>query len=183
MAKGKNKQPIKIGGRGKKTTIIAALTQNVARAKGIVFVDYKGLTNVQVATLKKGLRDSEAKFMVTKNTLLKRALGNIGTSEEIKQIGGQTASVFLYGDVVTPLKALVKAAKDTGKLSMQMGIMDGKLTTADGLQKLSTLPSRDVLIAQLVGSMKSPIYGLHRALNWNIQKFVMTLNAIQQTKS
>ncbi|HSX40884.1 MAG TPA: hypothetical protein VLF68_04725, partial [Candidatus Saccharimonadales bacterium] len=60
--------------------------------------------------------------------------------------------------------------------------MDGQLISGEQVLKLATLPSREVLLAQFVGGLKSPIYGLHRALNWNLQKFVMTLKAIESKK-
>ena len=81
------------------------------------------------------------------------------------------------------LKELAKILKEFNLPTIKFGILENKTITADQVNKLATLPSREILIAQLIGNMQAPIYGLHRALNWNIQKFVITLNAIQNQKS
>ena len=67
--------------------------------------------------------------------------------------------------------------------SVKFGILENQALTSEQVLKLATLPSRDVLLAQLVGGLKSPIFGLHRALNWNLQKLVLTLKAVEGTKS
>jgi hypothetical protein len=89
---------------------------------------------------------------------------------------------LLYGDVVSPLKQLAKTIKELGLLNVKLGIMENKFLTGEQVLKISTLPTRDVLLAQVAAGLKSPISGLHRALNWNLQKFVMTLAAVAKTK-
>jgi large subunit ribosomal protein L10 len=93
-----------------------------------------------------------------------------------------TATLFLYGDPVMPLKALAKIIKELSLPVIKFGILDGSSITSEQIMKLSTLPSKETLLTQLVVGLKSPISGLHRALNWNLQKFVMTLKAIEKTK-
>ena len=185
MAKGKNKQPKKHSGKAHKEQIIASLSKSVEKATGMVFVNYQGLTNARIQELKKELQKTDAKMVVIKNTLLKRGIGISNFKFPIAnlQLQGPTAAVLLNGDVVLPLKALVKAAKDTAVLQIKLGIIDGQITEAPMLEKLCTLPTREVLIAQLVGGMKAPIYGLHRSLTWNLQRFVMTLSAVAQQKT
>jgi hypothetical protein len=89
---------------------------------------------------------------------------------------------LLYGDVVSPLKQLAKTIKELGLLNVKLGIMENKFLTGEQVLKISTLPTRDVLLAQVAAGLKSPISGLHRALNWNLQKFVMTLAAVAKAK-
>ncbi len=168
----------------KKIDIVAKLKDKVGRAKSLVFADYQGLTHKQLEELKKMVKAVDAEIVVTKNTLLKRALeiGNwkleIGSS-----LDGPTATLFAYNDIIAPLKALAKTIKTLKLPVIKFGIVEGQALTADQLLKLSALPAREVLLAQLVGGLKAPIYSLHRALSWNLQKFVMTLKIIENKKA
>ena len=170
--------------RQKKVAVVAQINEKVAKSKAMVFTDYTGLTHRQLEEFKKTIKKSDAQFEVTKNTLLKRALtdNKLDTGDD-KHFDQPTGTLFLYGDIVAPLKTLAKMMKDFEKPSIKFGFLEGHLMDSKQILKLSTLPSREVLLAQLFGMMKSPIQGLHRSLNWNLQKFVMTLSAISQKKS
>ncbi|MDO8657553.1 MAG: 50S ribosomal protein L10 [Candidatus Levybacteria bacterium] len=174
--------------RQKKEKIIAELNEKVEKAKAMVFTNYQGMTHKQIEGLKKALRKTDAEMTVTKNTLLKLALARStiqgvqkATSEE-KLAKGPTATLFVYSDIVLPLKELARVIKNLKMPSIKFGIFDQKMLTAEDVIKLAALPSREILLAQVVSSMKAPIYGLHRALSWNLMKLVMTLSAIQKTK-
>ncbi len=169
--------------RQKKTVVVAEISEKVNKAKAMVFTNYTGLTHKQLEQFKREIKKSNAEYAVAKNTLLKRALmdAKLETGED-KNFDLPTGTLFLYGDIVSPLKALAKMVKDFEKPQIKFGLLDGKIMTAQEVMKLSTLPSREVLLAQLAGMMKSPIQGLHRALSWNLQKFVMTLNAVAEKK-
>ena len=176
--------------RAKKEQIVAELSEKVNRAKGLVFANYQGLSHKQIEALKKALKKADAEFAVTKNTLLKLAL-KVHSSKFIVQssIEGPTATLFLYGDPIEPLKALAKTIKELNLVSptlghsIKFGIIDGENLNSEQVTRLASLPSRDILIAQLLFQMKAPIYGLHRALSWNVQKLVLTLSVIQETKA
>jgi large subunit ribosomal protein L10 len=166
--------------RQKKEKIVAELLEKVNRAKGFVFTGYQGLTHKQLEGLKKAVKVLDADFVATKNRLILKAMeGKVKVEGELKNA---TATLFLYGDPVMPLKELAKMIKELNLPSIKFGILDGVRMTSDELLKLSTLPSREILLTQLVYGLKSPISGLHRALNWNLQKLVMTLKAIEKTK-
>jgi large subunit ribosomal protein L10 len=169
--------------REKKQVVVEELALRVGKAKGLVFTNYQGLTHKQIETLKKAIKPFEADFSITKNTLLKLALKkeNLKTPDD-KSLDGPTGTLFLYADIIEPLKRLAKSIKDFSLPTIKFGILDGQALTAEQVLRLSSLPSREVLLAQLVGQMKSPISSLHRALNWNLQKFVLTLNAIASSK-
>jgi large subunit ribosomal protein L10 len=166
--------------RQKKEKIVAELLEKVNRAKGFVFTSYQGLTHKQLEALKKAVKGFDADFIATKNRLMLKAMeGKVKVESELKNA---TATLFLYGDPVEPLKALAKSIKELNLPSIKFGILDGIQMTSEDLIKLSKLPSKQTLLTQLVYGLKSPISGLHRALNWNLQKFVMTLKAIEKTK-
>ncbi len=166
--------------RQKKEKIVAELLEKVTRAKGMVFTSYQGLTHKQLEGLKKKVQNLDADFVATKNSLILKAMeGKTKVESELKNA---TATLFLYGDPVMPLKELAKMIKELSLPSIKFGVLDGIQMTSEQLIKLSALPSRETLLTQLVFGLKSPISGLHRALNWNLQKFVMTLKAIEKTK-
>lgn len=168
--------------RAKKEKIVAKLAEKVNRAKGFVFTGYQGLTHKQLEGLKKAVQALDADFVATKNTLILKAFENCKLKIE-NSLEDATATLFLYGDPVMPLKALAKSIKELSLPTIKFGILDGLQMTGEQLLKLSTLPSRETLLTQLVVGLKSPISGLHRSLRWNIQKFVMTLKAIESKKN
>ena len=101
----------------------------------------------------------------------------------ISDFEGPTATLFLYGDPIAPLKQLAKTIRELNLPTVKLGIIDGKNLTSDEVMKLAALPPYNVLIAQLLFQMRAPLFGLHRALGWNIQRLVMTLKAIETKKS
>jgi large subunit ribosomal protein L10 len=169
--------------RVKKEQIVAGLNDKIGKSKAIVFTNYQGLTHKQLEGLKKAIKPMQAEFVVAKNSLVLRALdtNKIKVSDQ-KQFEGPTGTLLIYEDIVGPLKELAKLIKELGIPNVKFGIMDSQNLTGDQVLKISTLPSKEVLLTQIVMGLKSPISGLHRALNWNLQKFVMTLGAIAASK-
>lgn len=170
--------------RKKKEVIVAEVTAKVQKAKGMVFTNYQGLTHQQMEGFKKHIRSLDAEYVVAKNTLILRSLAEQDLSEEDRKHFEQpTATLFLYADPVEPLKQLAKIIKELKLPLVKFGIIDGKVVTEKQIAKLATLPPLNVLRAQLLGQMQAPISGLHRALSWNLQQLVLTLNAIKEKKS
>ena len=168
--------------RQKKEKIVANLSEKVSRSKGMVFTNYQGLTHKQLENLRKKVQTMDADFVATKNTLILKSIKNL-KDKLLSPLQGATATLFLYGDPIGPLKEVAKMIKELSLPSIKFGILDGQALTSDQVLKLSTLPSRETLLTQLVFGLKFPITGLHRSLNWNLQKFVMTLKAIEENKS
>lgn len=180
----KNDNTRKSGNKQKKEAIVAEVTARVQKAKGMVFTNYEGLTHQQLESIKKAAKKMDAEYVAAKNTLFLRSLTENNLSDEAKNhFQKPTATLFMYGDPVEPLKMLSKTIKDLKLPVIKFGLVDGKEITEKDVMKLATLPPIDVLRAQLLGQMMSPVQGLHRALSWNIQKFVMTLNAIKNKKT
>lgn len=170
-------------GRQKKEVVIAKVTDKMHKAKGLVFTNYQGLTHQQLESLKRTLKKMNAEFMVVKNTLLLRSLSDKKLSDDNKtHFQNPTGTLFMYEDIIDPLKQLAKTIKELNLPTIKFGLLEGKSVTDKDVIKLSTLPPLPVLRAQLLGQMQGPIQGLHRALSWNMQKFVMTLQAISDKK-
>ena len=169
--------------RQKKEQIVAKLVDKLTKAKGLVFANYQGLTHKQLENLKRKVKAANADLVVTKNTLLKRSLEISNFKFQISNFKLPTATLFLYSDPIEPLKQLAKTIKEFSLPTVKLGIIEGKKLTSDEVLKLATLPSRDVLIAQLLYQMKAPIYRLHRTLSWDTQRLVLTLKAVEKTKA
>lgn len=169
--------------RQKKIEIVGKLNEKIASAKAIVFTNYQGLTHKQLEGLKKTIKPLKAEYVVAKNSLVLRALEeNKIKVEDQKQFEGPTGTLLIYDDIVGPLKELAKLVKELGIPNVKFGVMEDKNLTGEQVMKLSTLPSKETLLTQVVFSLKSPIFGLHRALSWNMQKLVLALNAVAAAK-
>ena len=169
--------------RQKKIVIVGELNEKIARSKAIIFTNFEKVTHKQLETLKRAIKPMDAEYVVAKNSLVLRALEeNKIKLEGENPLEGPTGTMLIYGDVVMPLKQLAKTIKELGLLNVKLGIMENKFLTGEQVFKISTLPTREVLLTQIAVGLKSPISGLHRALNWNLQKFVMTLAAVVKAK-
>ena len=167
----------------KKVALVNEVTEKVQKSTGMVFTNYQGLTHQQLEGFKRSIKPLKAEYVVIKNTLMLRSLAEHELSDADKeQFQQPTGTLFMYDDPVEPLKALSKMVKDLKLPAIKFGIIDGRVVSEAQVTKLATLPPVNVLRAQLLGQMKAPISGLHRALNWNLQQLVLTLNAIKDKK-
>jgi large subunit ribosomal protein L10 len=165
----------------KKTDIVNELTEKVKKSKSIVFAEYKGIKHKQLEELRRALRKVDAEIVVSKNRLLLRALGEQG--EGVKDtLQNDTAALFSYGDEVTGVKELAKFFKAATLGKTKGGILEGKALSEADVNKLAALPSKQILLGQLVGQMIAPLYGLHHSLSWNINRLVWGLNAVKEKK-
>lgn len=147
-----------------------------------VLTDYRGLTVEEISDLRTKLRDAEARFRVVKNTLSIRAAD--GTPlEAVKQyFTGPVAILYTAGDPVGPAKALMDFIKGNDKLEAKVGILAGiAIETAD-IKRLAEMPSKDVMIAQALGSMNAPVTNFVRTLSEIPASFVRVLGSIQRQK-
>lgn len=168
----------------KNKEIVQNLKEKVSRAKAIVFADYRGLKAEDISKLRSEIKENDAEAVVAKNTLLKVALEEkLAKSEELQNdLKGPTTAVFAYGDAIAPLKALVEFAKRLELPKIKSAIIEGIYTNADKVEEISNIPSKEVLIARMIGGLKSPLSGLTNTLSGVQRKFVYALNAIKNEK-
>lgn len=181
----KIKQSTKKTGRARKEQIVAELVEKLNNSTGLVFTDYKGLTHKQLEDLKKELKKLDSTIIIAKNSLLKLSIAqskNYADYKENEGLNQPTAAFFIQGELVEPLKKLQKSIKDFGLPKIKFGILEGQLLDESGVLKIASLPNRETLLAQFIGTLNSPIQGLVIALNANIQKFVLTLDAVAKSK-
>lgn len=164
--------------KAEKVTFVDNLTAELKDAKGVVLVNYSGLSVKAQQDLKARLKEVGGRMVVVKNTLLKRA----GEAAKIDKgiiddsiLQGQTALVVADEDPVGPIQVIGKFAKEFETPKFKVGVMDGAFQDSEALSKISALPGRDALLGQLLGSLMSQEYGLIGTLQGNLQKLVYVL--------
>jgi large subunit ribosomal protein L10 len=169
-------------GTPKKMETVKGLSDKVGKATSIIVTEYQGIKHKQFEELRRNLRKTDAEFVIAKNRLLKRALGDKGPSIE-PFLEQPTASLISYADAVAPLQVLLKFFKAAGFGKVKGGLLGDRALTNDEVTRLASLPPRIVLLGKLVRQLNAPIQGLHYALQWNMNKIVWVLHAIKEKKS
>jgi large subunit ribosomal protein L10 len=142
-----------------KERLVAELTEQLRTTETLLVADYRGLTMPQIDELRSKLIEHGARFTVVKNTLTRRAAEAAGTDALLAMLEGPTAIAFLesQGDPVAVAKALVDAARDTKVLEVRGGLLEGRPIEAAEIESLAKLPPVDVLRAQVLGAITSPL--------------------------
>lgn len=161
--------------RAQKEEQVRNLTEKLGRAKSVVFADYRGLTMKQLTQLRDQLREQQAEFSITKNTLLERAL-------PASSLEGPTALLLSYDDEISPIKTLVKILKDTGIGIIKSGFWGKDLLDEAEILKLASLPSKIELRAKTVGVLVAPLQGMVGVLMGNLRNLAYALDQIRIQK-
>ncbi len=165
--------------KAEKITLVDNLVEDLKSAKSLVLVNYAGLNVQAQQELKHRLNAVGGRMVVVKNTLLKRAAETVKIDKEMLTddiLSGQTAIVIATDDAVAPIQVLGKFAKEFELPKFKVGVVEGSFQDTAALAKISTLPGKEALYAQLLGSLMSPMYGLTGTLNGNLQKLVYILD-------
>ena len=164
--------------RDQKAAVVDEIADQIEAAEAIFAVDYRGLTVAQVAELRAKLRDADASFRIVKNSLSERAADKAGVEALKPLLEGPTALTLVHGDAALAAKALNDTARALNILEFKGGLMNGTALSADDVRSIARLPSREVLNAQLVGTIAAPLTGLVRTLNALIAGLAIQLQAI-----
>ena len=148
----------------KKQTVVE-IADKLKSSVSTVVVDYRGLNVAEVTELRKQLREAGVDFKVYKNTLTSLAAKELGFEGILSYLEGPVSVAFGYDDATAPARILNDFAKNHKKLELKAGIVEGTIYDAAGVTKLASIPSREVLIAQLLGSFKAPLSNLAYLLN------------------
>jgi large subunit ribosomal protein L10 len=169
--------------RQQKEEELQALREKFSRSKGVAFTRYMGLTVADLQDLRRKLRAEENELVVAKKSLLGIMVADGGLSkDEVNNMPGDVAVVFGFKDEVSPAKVVADFAKTHPTVEFHGGVLEGKFIDRSQVEALSKLPSRLELLAQMVGSMKSPLSGLVGVLNGNLRGFVQVLNQVKEQK-
>lgn len=156
------------------------LTEQLKSAKSLVLIDYTGMGVKLQQDLKKRLKAVDASMTIIKNTLFKISAKNAKLPENIitdEVLSGPVAIVITENDPITPISVLAKFAKEKEILNFKVAVVDGIFQNKEALLKLATLPSREILYSQVVGSISAPMYGIVGVLQSNLQKLVYILDS------
>lgn len=167
----------------KKQTIVAGLNQKLQNTKVLVLADYSGLSVAKINQLRNDIKKAGGEFGVAKNTLLFRASQGTPIKFNRGELNGPTAALWINQEDPAAIKALTEFAKKTDDLpKIKFGYWAGELMDAEKINRLASLPTKEVLLSNLIGQLKSPLYGLVCALNWNVTKLVRTVSAIRDSR-
>ena len=165
--------------KSQKEHVVAELTERLRSTETLIVADYRGLTMPQVDALRTELLTHGAKFQVVKNTLTRRAAEAAGADHLLALLEGPTAIAFLEadGDAVAVAKALRAAARATQVIEVRGGVMQGRTMSAEEVGTLATLPSLDVLRAQVLGAVTAPLMTILALFNAPLQNLVGLIDA------
>jgi len=163
--------------RDQKETIIAKLTEQFKESQVIIWAEYRGLTMPRLNELRRALRPHRAEFHVVKNTLAELALARAGLPVSKEMLTGPVAAGLLFGDIAGASRAVSEFAAANREFVIRGGQANQRLLAANEVGQLSTLPPREVLVAQALGGMKAPITGLVTVLGGTVRSLMYVLQA------
>ncbi len=166
----------------KKEALVEEIQDSLSRAQSTVLVEYKGLDVRQMTELRRRSREAGVELKVLKNTLVNIAADRVGIEGLEAYLSGPNAYAFGYDDPVAPAKVLSEFAKENQALLIKAGLLDGRVIDAAGVKELAELPSQEILLAQLLQVMQSPISGLVNVLQGTLRNLVYVLDAVRQKK-
>ena len=153
-----------------KQPIVAEISEGIKEAKSVVLVDYRGLTVEQDTELRRQLRDAGVSYKVYKNTMMNFAFKGTDFEPLAPYLNGPSAMAFSNDDATAPARVLAEFAKKADKLEIKAGVVEGTVYDAKGMSAIASIPSREVLISRLLGSMQSPITNFARVMNQLAEK-------------
>jgi large subunit ribosomal protein L10 len=168
--------------RQKKEKVVEELGSKLRELNYMFLAEYSGMTVAQITRLRRELRNVDTEFTVVKNSLLK--IASKGTKAEVLQdkFDGPNAIISIYKDPIGAARVIAGIAKEVPSLKLKAGYLGERLITVEDILKLATLPSREQLLAKLVGVLKGQPARLVYALSGNLNKLVLVLNAIKNQK-
>ena len=155
-----------------KKGVVADIKEKFEKAQTAVLVDYRGLNVAEDTELRNQLRKAGVEYAVLKNTMINLAIQDMGLDDMKAHLEGPTAVAFGYEDAIAPAKILSDFVKKNKKMAIKCGVCDGAYLDEAGVQALANTPSREVLIAKIMGSMMS-----------SVSKFVYALEAIRKKQA
>ena len=166
-----------------KKLVVEEITSKIKASKAVVFVDYNKLTVAEVSELRNKCREAGCEYKVYKNTLVRKAFNNLGFNQFDETLNGPTAIAF-SADEITAAKLMSKAAKDYDtKIVVKCGFVDNAYVDKKGVEALATMPSREELVAKMLGSMHAPLSNFAGVLNNLVSGIVRVLARVAENKA
>jgi len=166
-----------------KENLVVQIKDRLNGAGAVLLADYRGLTVKEMQELRNHMRAAGSELKVYKNSLTEIAIRELALPSLDAYLAGPTAIIFTGEDPVAPAKALTAFAKTHKALELKGGLVENQVVDADGLKVIATLPSREELIAKLLGTMLNPLTGFARVLNGPVEAFARTVQAVADQKA
>ena len=165
-----------------KVKAVEEIRDKFGRCRAAILTDFRGLSVAEVTELRRKLKEQGIEFKVVKNTLTKIAIKDFDFDLD-EYLEGPTAIAFSYEDPVAPAKILTDFAKTYKQLEIKAGVVEGKVADKNLIGELAKMPPKEQLLANVVGALQSPLYGIVGVQQGTIRDFVYTLQAIQDKKA
>lgn len=165
-----------------KKQMVEQIREKISQSKSVVILENRGLTVAQATALRAKLRASEIELKVLKNTLVKIAAEELGLTGLDDYLQGPNVWAFGIQDPVTGPKILTEYTRTNDRLIVKGGILENKVIAAPGVKALADLPPREVLLAQVLGAIQSPLAGMANVLQGPIRKFAYALEALRKER-
>ena len=170
-------------GKKCKERMMDELAADIKARPNIFITNYMGLSTAEVEALRNELaQKGKASYFVVKNSLTKKVFEKLNLADASSVIDGGVGLGLAGDDIITACKILAKFSKDHGKLKIKATILDGKMVSSEKVSEIASLPSREVLLARVVGGIKSPITGFVLTLKGVLNKFVYCIDAIKRAR-
>lgn len=166
-----------------KVAKMEGIRENFLSNPVVFLTDFAGLSVEEISDLRSSLREKGAEYRVLKNTLTLLAIKDTNYEGLAQFIVGPIAAAFTSGDAMAIAKELVAYSRRNPKLKLKAGYMEGRVLDVNAVRGVATLPPREVLLARVVGSMRSPIYSLHGVLSGPGRRLAYVLRSIADAKS
>ncbi|MDD7593879.1 MAG: 50S ribosomal protein L10 [Peptoniphilaceae bacterium] len=166
-----------------KENVVAEIKEHIEQAKSVTIVAYNGVNVEQITALRNKYREADVVYKVYKNTMVRRAFNELGTTDLDEVLNGPNAFVFSNNEMVDGPKISAEFAKDNEeKFKILAGYMDGKAMSADEVVALSKLPGKEVLLSMVLRGLQGPIAGFANVSQGILRKTVYAFNAIKEKK-
>jgi large subunit ribosomal protein L10 len=166
-----------------KKEILQDLIANLKESKGVVLTDYQGMNVSQISSLRNELKEKKVEFKIVKNTLIEKASEELNLEDLTKDLIGCTAMAFCSDDGVAPARLLKEYFKKNRiDLKIKSGLVDGRVFSSEKIIEIASLPSKDVIIAQIINGVKSPLFSLIFILQGPLRGLIYTLEAVKKQK-
>lgn len=169
--------------KAQKQETVTALATRLKRSTTVYVTDFTGLDVAKMTQLRRRLRQAGTEFVVVKNTLARRALGDAQVPGLEQHLAGPTGLVLAGADPVAAAKVLADFAREFEKPAIKVGLVDGKAVTPAQVTRLASLPSRLELLGQLGGALQAPLAGFAGALNGLLMNMVGALEALRAKRA
>ena len=166
-----------------KKEILQDLIAKLKESKGVVLTDYQGMNVFQISRLRNELKEKRVEFKIVKNTLMEKASEELNVEDLTKDLIGCTAMAFCSDDGVAPARLLKEYFKKNKiDLKIKSGLIDGRVFSPEKIMEIASLSSKEVLIAQTINGIKSPLYSLVFILQGPLRELIYTLEFIKKKK-